>query len=178
LDEAKRLLQEAGLAPKDLTHGVTVVAQLATIVEIEVQLLNSALGSALTVQAADRAVTVDRWAQGNFDLAGGFNAGTFPDPAGELGAFAGCSFTINFSRFCGPSADARLTEIDTTLDPTKRVQLSRALEQEMLREWVSWIIPSSSPRPFAWQGRVRGFAGFPHGADGLPAKLERAWLAA
>ena len=175
--ESKRLLAAAGIDPASLTDKIGGGQQMASTGPVIVEVVNNAIGSKMTLDLWERSISSTNERQRNYTVLWDVEAGVIPgDPLGELDPYFRCDTYLNASVICDADVDAQLDAIDRTIDQPKRIQLSRALEEQILLEDVWFVHMGSDPFTQARLPRVRGYQP-PIGLQEAPDDiLEAVWL--
>ncbi len=162
LAEAKRLLdaalKDAGLSLdtwKPVIKTFTTPAQTDPTTIVANQWKRN-LGINVQVSILDRPTSLQVQTQGTFEMyVTGVN-GSVEDPSQNFDPFVGTGGGLNYGRFSDPEVDKGLAEIERTLDPAKRKQLSQAMERRLAE--LHWdLIILGDPRHTAARPEVKGF---------------------
>jgi len=144
--EARKLLQEAGVTPSAVKVNVVVETNNDEVVRggqvLREQLRQ--LGFDASFQAMEQVAAQKAHMDGNFDIL--FRGGTLPfqAPDGMLSRYVGPRGTRNYAHFQDPTYDRMLAELDKTVDPKRRADL--------LAEFDKYFQDGSYPVHLAYWG--------------------------
>ena len=111
---------------------------------------------------------------GNFDMLSSGLGPAYDDPSQELDANFRTGGGLNYGQFGDPAIDAALDQIERTLDPKQRLDLSRALEAKIYN--LGWTLPVvGDPRPIAVRPEVLNYS-ILFNQDNYPNRHEQTWL--
>ncbi len=176
--QAKQLLDAAlkdiGLTVDTWKPTANIQTQFLDQSSIALDQWKRVLGITVKVIPEDRPTSIQTQFNGTFQMIGLGTTTALDDPSQNLDPFVRCGSALNYGRFCDPAVDAALDEIERTLDPAKRHQLSLTLEKKLLDlAWNVFIV--GDPRPQAVRPEVRNYAPL-HAQDNQPNRFELVWL--
>ncbi len=160
IEEAKRLIREAGLDLKDpgLANATVPVRNIYSgFAQVIQEIYRQAFGWEWKLDVMDPNRTLQVQAEGRFALYVSQTGAALPDPSQVLDAFVRTGSGLNYGKWSDPAVDTKLDEIDATLDDTRRGQIARALEKELLLDKVWYVVAGSNPTFYAWRPSVKGF---------------------
>ncbi len=176
IEQAKQLLKEAGVDLTAIKLSVPIYRSAEQTTEIFVSLLGQALGVQWTVGIYDTAQFRQIGQDKNFGIYSNLQSAAFTDPAASLAPWASSTGPGNVGKFSDPSIDARLDEMNATPDEAKRIQLSRAIEKDVLTEKFWYIISGNGIKNHAWHPWVKGYNGFGSASEITANTMEQVWL--
>ena len=176
IQEAKRLLAEAGVVPSELEHSILMLSGAGYIGEAVQGHLRTVLGVNWKLEEIERATAIQRATDREFSLYNTPYGGLLPDPVGEMEPFMRSGARLFHANDSDASVDARLDELDTITDQARRIELSRSLEKEVILDRVWQVILSGRAAATGWRGYVQGAIAFVHGADPRVNHFATVWL--
>jgi peptide/nickel transport system substrate-binding protein len=141
LDEAKRLLDEAGVEPGTLSIELIAYndrpefASLATIIQDQLK----AIGIEVKIETGEYASFEPDFLDGNFDAAL-FSRSyliDLADPAGYLASDYGCDGGYNIVQYCNEEVDALIQQAPQAEDPAERHETYAQIADQLQRDAVS-----------------------------------------
>jgi peptide/nickel transport system substrate-binding protein len=129
--QAKQLLQEAGVNPQGMKVNIVVENAADEVVrggQVLAQQLRQ-LGFDAQFQAMEQVAAQDAQLKGNFDVT--FRSGTLPyqAPDGMLSRYIGPKGTRNYAHYEDPTYDRMLAELDKTVELKRRGELLNAFDK-------------------------------------------------
>jgi ABC-type transport system substrate-binding protein len=177
IQKAKDLLREAGVTPADLKTVISaVIATSDQQSEIAATLLRQLFGAEVTVSVLDNAGFNQLRVNKNFTILSNRQTITSDDPSAVLEPWIRSNGAQNWSGFGDPTIDARLDQINNTLDQARRIALEKELEREVMIDKAWYIVMGSGQKAHAWLGLVKNYGGFALAADVPDKRLESVWL--
>ncbi len=174
LEQAKRLLAEAGVGPGlKATMLTRKGAQFeAPAVFLKDQL--SKIGIDVTLDVQESAAFYDRLNRGEFELFGGSYSAAVDDPDAVFGQSYLCESERNYSKFCLPQLEDLFIRQSQTMDANQRKQLVWEMERLALVNVVK-VVMAYRVNWWLWWNRVRNFYRQP--SYYLTERHEDVWLA-
>ncbi len=179
LDEARRLLAEAGYANGDglpplvlLFNANPRIQQLAEQVQIDL----ARIGVRLELRTGDQAAFLEALSSGSWGgrtvhlVRLGWNA-DYPDPDAFLGTqllSRNAGLAGNFSRYSDPEVDALIEEARTSLDERHRMELYRKIERLAVDRDACWLFLYFHRDEVLVSRRVRGLRPLVTGDTTIP----------
>jgi oligopeptide transport system substrate-binding protein len=176
IDEAKRLLREAGVDLSAIKLSVPIYQGAEKSAEVFVSLWGSALGTSWTVSVQDVATFRQTGADRNFGIYGSLQSSAFTDPIASVDPWFRSTGSSNVGKFVDATVDARLDEMNRTVDENRRAQITRQLEREILVDKVWYIIGTNGLKNHAWRGWLKGYSGYAFASEATSNTPERWWL--
>jgi peptide/nickel transport system substrate-binding protein len=166
LDEARSLLDQAGVDPKSLTFELQAYIDRPELPDaaavIQAQLAK--LGVKVKVKSGEAAGMEPGWLEGNYD-ATLFSRGYLvdvADPGGYLVSDWTCKGGYNLAHYCNPQTDKEIQDAVALQDADKRAEAYRTIAAKLQSEAASvWLVHENAV--WGLQKSVKGFE--PHPLD-------------
>ena len=139
---AKELWQETGIDPTELTITFSGGTFWATFEELVISIITASTGVKVDMAKEPTGTSTERRIAGNFDMSTTGGGQTLDDPSAYLARWYPSFGSQNYGKYNIPEIDRLTTEVDSELDPVRRLDLFQQLQRKLLDEAYVWPLQS------------------------------------